>query len=328
MQKRCWAALPIVLAGCATRLDFDALSAGEKGDPDASLDAGYRDAPELGSDATALSPDAGPMPRNDQSPATFSCERVTPAPTFCDDFENDSLLERWGDVTTTRTPQLGGTIAHDSTAPRAGMSSLLAVLDQGVTPCDGCLHVGVGKGLPDFVGPTRVTIEFDVRVDQADSRPQHSIMLWRYILGRDDIGYTMHTLMLDSANGDGLSAAFVEWDADGVGPDVVIDQNTELPPVVPYWHDEQPALGLYQWSHVKYVLDAAGVTDRGVNVTLTIDDVELFNNVPHYAVHNGHPRLEMGIPEVTFTDFSQGESTEIWRVRYDNVLVRNEALPL
>jgi hypothetical protein len=36
----------------------------------------------------------------------------------------------------------------------------------------------------------------------------------------------------------------------------------------------------------------------------------------------------MGIPEVTFTDFSQGESTEIWRVRYDNVLVRNEALPL
>lgn len=315
----------VALAGCATKLDFDRVAEGRRfhdsgalppdASVDASLDATFRQsASEAGADVA-------------QAPATFSCDRERPTPVLCDDFEDEALLKRWGDVTVyPQTPLLAGTIERDETARRSGESSLLAAIHPELEPCheDNCYIVGIGKHLPDYWGSERITIEFDLRVDEVDVRPARRVMLFRFFTGRDDIGYTWHSLMLESggdrAVGDRhVSVSFTEWEADGVRADA-----TELPPLVPWEHTLQPALRLYEWSHFKYVLDVSGTGSEDAVATVTLGGAVLFQGPPSYSVRMGRSRLEMGLPSPDFSKFTAGEKTAAWRVHYDNVLVRFE----
>jgi hypothetical protein len=157
-----------------------------------------------------------------------------------------------------------------------------------------------------------VSVEFDLRVEQIDPTPTRRISLLRVLLGSDEIGYTQHTLGLESS-GSSVRAAFIEQDTEAAAP-----ASTAAPAVMVWQHDFAPKPALGQWVHVKYVLD----TDSFV--TLTIDGSALFDNPLQYALRSTGGHLEIGVPWVDMTQFTERDTSKTWRVRYDNVLVRRE----
>ncbi|HEX6245905.1 MAG TPA: hypothetical protein VFZ61_33500 [Polyangiales bacterium] len=349
-------------AGCATKLNFDSVSAAwgaEAGAevPDASSsesDAGEADGgvlreagtkedaggPTLGATQGAAGIDAGPETRSDAGaadagqsqsdaasasasdaaadPSAFACSKLTPTPTFCDDFESSSPLSQWGFTNIDPAP-LAGRIAVDNRSARTGRGALLAVVNPAVATCAQCyLSVSVQTVLPELKGRVRLKIEFDMRVESIDTQLGHRSAVFHFFLGNVARGFSEHTLELKSS-GDSLQAEFVEYDRDGEesGDPLVPD-----PP--PVSHDLVQGPPLYEWVHVKYVLDLEDANGSGNSVSLTLDDTQVANHLLYFGLRYHQPTLALGVPLVDRTRFLQGETNEGWEVRFDNVVAQIE----
>jgi hypothetical protein len=336
-----------VQLGCASKLDFDKVSAGhhskdassiaaDASDPDDTTtgDAAVLDAsapasttPNDAAPLEASSPDArdGSADAGSQDASreldrtTFSCKAVSPEPLFCDDFESLALLDHWTDVLVEPTePTLGGTIEIDSNAARAGHDSLLVQVHEGVAYCENCVGILAGLALPDWQAPTKLSVEFDLRVEQIDPTASRRIVLFQLVWGTWEAGFTQHTLQLESRGGS-FRAGLVEFDTNGEF------QASEEPPTPPFDHDFAPTGALSQWMHVTYTVHAKSATSTSNVAKLTVDDVVLFDASPRFALRAENLRLEIGVPWVDTSYFAEQDLSKRWQVRYDNVLVRSES---
>jgi hypothetical protein len=214
-------------------------------------------------------------------------------------------------------PVSGGSIAIDSSAARAGQHSLLAQVNEGVAYCDDCVSVRAGLWLPELHGPTSVTTEFDLRVEQIDHTFGRRIVLFQMVWGTLEAGSTYHTLQIESG-GASIRAGLVEYAFDAQNP-----ASSETP-WAPVEHGFVSMPALSGWVHVKYALEVEDLSGAGNAVTLTVDDTSVFVGSPYFGLHDADVQMEIGVPWVDMSKFEAQERSKSWRVRYDNVLVRNE----
>lgn len=349
--------LLVAQAGCATRLDFDAVSAGwdterdagaamdaasesasdagARGQTDAEvaeagrapLDAGHTDKP-LDAGAAALvdaaQADAGQAQADALTPTSDAA--VDPALFSCAKLTPAPLLcddfESLDDLQGAAfiVPEAAGSIGRDDHAARGGRGSLLAVVNPRVPTCSQCnLSVCVWKTFPELQGHQLLTIEFDLQVEQVDSIPGHRTALFRFSLGSAERGYSDHTLQLQST-GDGVEMAFIEFDTDAQVA------GSTSPPVrnSPFNYGWQPGPPKHEWVHVKYELDAVDSNASGNSVRLEVGNVSLAKHLLHYTLRYWEPMFALGFPLVDQEEFADGETNEGWQARYDNVLVRIE----
>jgi hypothetical protein len=76
--------------------------------------------------------------------------------------------------------------------------------------------------------------------------------------------------------------------------------------------------------HVVYTLEVKDLSGVGNTAAVTVDDVSVFADSPSFGLRAADVRLEIGVPWVDMSKFTAQEKSKSWRVRYDNVLVRNE----
>jgi hypothetical protein len=328
--------------GCASKLDFDALSS-EFGQRDAASEDSTRDASGLrpldageagpleGPAVTGSTPEAGTPSSTDgggdaqatelvPEPAMFSCAAVSPEPAFCDDFETPDSLNDWnGTIVDPLTPQPGGSLAADGVAARAGTRSLLATTAPDLVLCDDCgIHV-LGRVLFfELVGPQRVRIDFDLRVEAIDSVPSRRIALFQFVLGTPENGVSQHTLQLESL-GKTIKSGFVEFETEPV-----LAGATELPASASAPESFKAGPALDEWVHVRYELDAVDSSGPGNSAHVEVGPTVLFDGPLWFPLHYREPTLELGVPFVDFAGFGADDRSNGWRVRYDNVLVRIE----
>lgn len=305
-----------VQSGCASRLDFDSVSAGHDagGDLGGMHDAGSTLEDGGAGEVASPASDAGP------DGATFSCANIRPMPDFCADFESNDALSEWGPVIVEpEAPQPAGSIDLDDRAARTGHGSLLAVVNPAVSVCADCdFSVCVQEFFYELQGHRQLSIEFDMRVEQIDSHAGRRSMLFQFSFGTPERGFSQHTLQLQSS-GETVEAAFIEYDTDEQ-----VAGSDSAPSVIAFNHDWQPGPRLQDWVHVQYLLDAVDSDGSGNTLRLSVGDVVLIDGLLHFGLRYREPIFELGIPYVDTADFSDRETNESWQVRYDNVLVRSE----
>lgn len=284
-------------------------------------DAGASEAgtPDAGRQSAAPA-DAGTADAGQPAdPTTFSCAKVSPRPFFCDDFESLDLYNHWSAVEVYPSDPPGGTIEIDNRAARAGQDSLLVMVNEGLNACDDCIGLRADLTLPSLQGPTRLTAELDLRVEQIDATVGRRVNLFQVWWGSPEAGYTQHELQLES-NGSNVWAGLVEF-ATAAQP---TGSSTEQPspPAVEHLWLLTPALS--EWAHVVYTLDVMDSMGTANFVRLTIDDNVLFDGPLAFALHSAKAQLEIGVPWVDMASFKEHDRSKTWRVRFDNVLVRYE----
>jgi hypothetical protein len=272
------------------------------------------------SDSGAVSAsDGGAVPANDSgavpSPAGFSCAAVAPAATFCDDFERSNLVETWSWTYVSPETPPAGAIVNDGQAARSGKGSLLAVVNDGVGPAD-YFAVIANKTFQQFEGkPIHVEVDFDLRVEQIDPGRGRRVMLFQFLFGTLAEGYGQLTLQLESS-GLNAHARFIENDT------VKPEAPGVVPPTLTVSHALKPVPNVNEWVHVRFTLDAVNPSGPGNHASMVIDDTVLFDGALNYALRRLEPRIELGIPWVDTELITDQDTSKIWRVRYDNVLVR------
>ncbi len=324
-RRRAVSALVFVtcVGGCATKLDFDKVSRGSR-PPDAStdpLDAAHAlpllDAgPDSEADRDVAQPldvpDAQRLPE-----VSFSCAALSPAPTFCDDFEGSDPLSQFSDYGAYPATPASGAITVDGTAARAGRRSMLVTVYDGDTACNDCVAVVGGVNLDAFATHTTISVEFDMLVDQIDPGMGRRVVLFQLEFGSEADGSNQHTLVLES-QGTRVNAGFVEFANAGTASHARVSRSEQHE----YPFQAGPALG--QWAHVRYTLDTVPDDNTMDLATLSVDDSVLFIGAPYLLQTEKLPRVEVGVAWVDaslFTDQDEGKS---WQVRYDDVVVQVE----
>lgn len=349
----------VLQSGCATKLDFDKVSAGNHSADAALRDAGSAAATDGGSasdsasgrgEATAKAdaasvfdagppvvseatpPEAGRPDSHDGSdaavldgslalePSTFSCANVLPVPYFCDDFEGLPLSKNWDDVgVTPTTPVLGGTIEIDNSASRAGHASLLAQVNEGVSNCAETC-LGLSVGLWLPDFQDPTKVVADFDVRVEQIDPTAKRRIVLFQLQMGTYEAGFTQQTLQiESHGLSVRAGLVEYNTAGAVPG-----STAAPAFTVIDHLFQPTAALAQWVHVTYELDADDPNGTANHVKLTVDGVVLFESSPAYALRNAHVLMQLGVPWVDMTGFAADDKSVGWRVRYDNVLVRTE----
>ena len=315
-------AAALLLVSCTRTLDFDELSS-ESHTADTGVAPGSLD--DAASPTPTATPIDTPTGMNDDPPPTdagvlsldgsFSCRTVTPPATFCDDFDTLPLANVWDEVLP--FPAAGGTLALDGDDALSPSNALLATIPPGI---EAGTYVGLvaGKSFSQVGSrPSRIEIEFDMKVEQIDGTPGRSIVAFQFVLDAPGPDARSNQLGLEvHSNGDQMRTRLHEnlLDADGFAD---LSETHELrsgPPV-------------NRWSHVAFELDIdiddpSNSNNRahvriGPRETFESDAVTLFEGTLRYGLHAGWPRIEVGIPWL-----NRADETTAWRIRYDNVLVR------
>jgi hypothetical protein len=305
-------AAALLLFSCTRTLDFDDLSS--ESVPDDTNVTGIPDAdagsakPTDTSDETAMR-DAG----GGGLDGGFSCRNQTPAPAFCDDFDTLPLVNLWDEIIL--APEDGGTLAHDGDEALSPTNSLLATVRPGIAAGT---YVGlVARKSFSEVGqrPSRIDIDFDMKIEQFDPAPGSNIVAFQFLLGALVPASLRNQLVLDvHSNGAQVRTRFNEnlLNEDGLATMSETHELRSGPPV-------------NRWSHVSFQIDVdepSGSNNHaririGPRETFENEAVTLFHGKLRYVLHEGRPQMEVGIPWVN----TAGE-TAAWRIRYDNVLVR------
>ncbi|MDB4991522.1 MAG: hypothetical protein JWN04_6700 [Myxococcaceae bacterium] len=312
-------ALTSVLVGCATKLDFDAVSAARERNPfdggvsgeggvnelrpgsDGASDASSPSSVLASADAeAAVQADAGAM-------ATFACADLVPAAQFCDDFEALNLASRWDPVDV--YPVSFGLIDIDQTSARSGEGSLVAELYEGIDACDNCIHAEVHHELAAISAATQLSAEFDLKVEVIDPGLSRRVGLFQVGFGDDQL------LSLEVAStGMHLTANFVEYD---------LPANATV--AARFDHEAFALPAVDRWVHVRFVLDVSAAGGSDDSATVAIDDATLFSGRLHNALRAGAPFVELGLPWLDQSQLSSEAPNQSWRARFDNFVLRTEA---
>jgi len=128
---------------CALMPSLDGFS-GSQGVPDASpADA----AGEGGGDGGTEGGDSGRW-----------CASLSPAPLFCDDFDDQGPFTRWTD----QYVRSGGTVARDGTAFRSAPNALLTLSPSSIDPSSAFVYLSTADT------KSKVHVAYDMRIDSRD----------------------------------------------------------------------------------------------------------------------------------------------------------------
>lgn len=230
-----------------------------------------------------------------QDSAKFSCATLTPAPTFCDDFDGKPPLEVWSKVAI--TPAGGGAnVAGNSTFSLSPPNSLLATT--GANPAGTYVSSAAQKTFAGFEGkPMDAHISFDMLVENVDPTPGARVIAFQFLFG-PSTQYNQLVINLTST-GTGVTSQFTD-NLGGTMPATTSGDTQHVPEI-------------NQWVHVSFDLAVFNPSGQGNNAKVTIDSVSLFDTGLHYALLRDQPRLELGVPWVDSTLATRG-----WAIRYDN----------
>lgn len=148
---RAWAGAGVVVAlgvgvtQCALMPSLDGFS-GSQGVPEASLP----DASEAGGDAG----------RSDAGDGGRWCASLSPAPFFCDDFDDQGPLSRW----TGQNVGSGSSVARDGTAFQSAPNALLTLTPASVGPTSSYVY------LSTTATKQKVHVAYDMRIDARDPK--------------------------------------------------------------------------------------------------------------------------------------------------------------
>jgi hypothetical protein len=233
---------------------------------------------------------------------TFTCMDEQDA-TFCDDFDTRAPDKTWTMVIVEPGNAGGYVKAEDNddalSAPKSLLVSVPGKFDKGVSYAASALQ----RTFASYTGMhIRVNVAFDMRVEKFDSLAYARIIAFQFLYG-DATSYNQLVYALESRE-DSIVSQFSE--SVGPAPKSRAGDFENLP-------------DLDEWVHVEFELNVANPEGGGNRVTLTVDDVKLFDNELELYLRGGEPRMELGIPWV-----DSSKATEPWRIRYDNVLVNIE----
>jgi hypothetical protein len=262
-------------AGCSATIPFDDLSSGAAGDGD------------------------GDSPNED-----FSCDDHKGA-AFCDDFDGESLVDKWGNPEIFPTEDQG-VVESRSDGALSKPNAMVATM-KGDFPAD-------TDYAASFITKTFSTVEdrafdahvsFAIKVEDFDGHATARITAFQFLMG-DEASYNQLVLNIVSQ---GTSIASVFSENLGGEREGTHEGDTESGPA------------LQEWTQVEFDLHVKDPTGDGNTAKLTVGGKVLFDNKLQQDLLGGVPRFELGIPWVN-TELA----TDDWRIRYDNVLVEIEKI--
>lgn len=323
----------LALAGCASKLDFDAVSAGPEIERtttdggrrppmlDAAMDEQETEELDAGAPIRVARRDAEtwtlpPVEQVEVDAArpvlrapSLDCSALTPVPYFCDDFSLPDLTTRWsyGGV----EPEDAGALEIERAEP--GVSWLRTEIHADVmNTCRNCIRSRVELQLPELLAPTRIVIDLDLMLPKSDPAPGRRVAL--LLLAFDD--QTEETLSLQTleliSTGSGVDALYTESLPED---DTTLQESGRFPVAL---RD--------RWMHLHYELEAADVTAQGAPFSVRLDDTLLASGKLGYALGGALPYLALGLPWLDSTQLDAQTLNGGWSALYDNVVIRAEAL--
>lgn len=313
--------LPVAIAGCMAAgcslfTSFDGLTGGggaaEPDDgsvaPVGASDAGAtasphdaslrHDASESGAtpnpleDAAAPPNDSGAIP---ESGATGYCASLSPAPRFCDDFDESTSLSKWD--STGSVHGLNNVSSAQSTSPSQSVASSSVAVSTGQV-----VDVGLYKLFPALTGIPRVeTLSFDMYIDVIDSA--HAALAVVGALAMRNTTGGLHELQfVVTLNNGKVVPTFPEYTEPGDGGATGYVA-----------HGTTTTLSLKTWTRVTIELSMGNPNGGAGNAArLLFDGVQAATIGVNLSVSNPAPQLVLGLSYVS-------PPSDGWTVRYDNV---------
>jgi len=278
---RAWAGASVVVAlgagatQCALMPSLDGLSGGENA-PDSSP-----------GDATPV--DAGSDGGGDGGGSDGGrwCASLSPAPMFCDDFDDQGPLSRW----TGEDTRAGATVGRDGTALVSAPNSLLARSPAAVTPSSAYVF------LDTTATKSKVRVAYDMRIDARDQNIAYAEI--NYIAIDSPVLHFRVYMRIGGKPTDNTTITSEVYLADGGIPshDVVLSGAPRFD----------------TWTRVGVTVDVAS-TPHTLSVTLDGKLAATQTLEPNlYA-----PGPVSVRPGIGYTGYP---TTSDWRVRYDNVTI-------
>lgn len=253
------------VAACGLFPSIDDLS----GEPDGSRDAAVTEAGDGG--------DAGRW-----------CDSLSPAPSFCDDFDDDGgPFARW----TNQFLRAGGTVSRDPGDFRSPPNALLAVSPPTATASAANLHRDVTTTV------STLHVAYDMKIDARDTAAGYAEV--NYIdFSTADVPFAFYLRVYDDPNS--TSTATIE----------------AYPPDGGVLNHDLPLLGAPRfdtWTRVGVDIDLASATRT---MTVTIDGATAAQQTLEPDLYAPGPvSVHVGI------GYTGSPSTTDWRIRYDDVTI-------
>ena len=275
------------LASCSLLTSSDGLAGGTTADaaPSSAVDAGAG-----GTIPDAAGGDSGAADARDDAslPAGASfCARLSPAPLFCDDFDERPLAASWDSVVAVE-----GVVALYADASRSPPRSMWVTT---TTQSDLGLQAYVVKAFAPWTArPMTATLDVDVRVDRASAAdlPLVAIQLL------EAAGKLYEVQLRASGAGASLATTFREHTRDGTS-DAVSDRGLAH------------AIEVNAWIHVQIQLTYRIVA--GSRARVSVDGAVVLDAPISPSTIGGTPRVALGVTGVY-------GPTEPWAIRYDNAV--------
>jgi hypothetical protein len=286
LRRLCFAITTGLYCACSLALSFDGISGGLTGDAGTEAQAGDAPVDVITSEggADVVSEDTG-------APGPY-CASLSPAATFCDDFDTADLSSKWTQVT-----QTNGTVNRVGDATQSPPMALQIRTNTQSTTARAQPYVR--KTLPSFANKRlRGEIELDVKVTETD--PATSVTLAIFVI-EGSPGYSEWQFQGYESAGQ-IRFIFSEFsNGTDAGPQY---RGVNLGPSVPK--------GV--WTHVKvtWTYDTLGGT-AGNRASVYINGtLELDNRAFLLPAATGSPALDVG---VTYIEAPSNP----WTIRFDDV---------
>jgi hypothetical protein len=262
-------------AGCSLSLDFDGLTGGRDGGGSS----------EGGSEAGADAPGDAPV---DAPPQPF-CASLTPAPTFCADFDQSQLVPPFD-----QAESVNGAPRKDTSIGKSPPASMLA--ETLAVSAGGRVEAFVHKSFPAFAARAlTLDVSADVRVERTDETNGSNAVTLAFLI---HLGTRAHNHIDLNAAHDGANVRFELVEHDGTRTEVYA-----LPTRVPK----------NEWVRLRFQLRLTNPSGTGNGLSVFIGEKQDFNGTLQVPFVTGTPRILVGIPFV-------GPPSEPWVIRYDNVV--------
>jgi len=228
------------------------------------------------------------------------CASLSPAPTFCEDFEQASWASHWDQLI-----QQNGSVTVDSVLPFSNQpDSLLtqtsAALSGQATEADALKQLAAYQGKA-----IHLTASFEMNVQEWDSASSGQVIAFEIIFKNSSAQFNQIVLNLGSLGSTGVTAQIAEnaQGVDGGGAGYNSYPFGTHPPTK-------------QWTKIDVDLVVASPTGSGSNViTVKLDGApQLSQQALGVPLQGGVPWVHLGIGYVATP--SSG-----WAVRYDNLVV-------
>ncbi len=306
------AALACAAAACSLFTSLDGLTGGGGGgSPDSALgdDAGEARVdgsvviPPGDDDATtgddALTGPDGSPDSFDAGDAAAFCTSQSPAPLFCDDFDEDPLDAAAFTAPWEHIAQTGGTVVRSEGIVT---SEPFAMVSTATSPVTASIDLAAYQVFPALTKTVQMTLAFDLYVSAADkTKNSDAVLAAIELVG--GLGGERWALQLETS--------YVAVDGGGA-LDVLFSENRSPAGDAGSYtsHPVSQRLPLGAWTRVK--MDATVATSGVATIALHFGTTEVAKDSVAVVVLDGQPQILVGLTYASI-------STEGWTARYDDV---------